>query len=372
MYSTHCCPRCSQPIALERVLSTVVVCQCGWTGSKSQFETRQKKPWGGKKLWMLLAVLALGYLGFQGQKWGRYFPEYAYYQVLSGLKMTTAAHEARMAFVCKKLDRHQCAAEAYTKALAKSPKSYSLAGTLGIELTQIKEFDRAIFTFQNFFSHQDGTDLHKQHYARALSAKEYIEDATEWYYQALQDNPKNFQAAQELIDHLYRHELHVEALSLIGHYNTLFPETRKDWGALATKVKKAYRDYNDQYNIKEIKIAGLNKYLHAPVRLPGSTETQLFLVDPGSEFLTLDLDQLKQWGVPYESLGTKTLQATNGREIKGTQVILSEFQVGPFLLKNVKGVACENCAFLLGKDILKRLNFKTQENKGIKYITLKQ
>ena len=262
--------------------------------------------------------------------------------------------------------------ELNTKALAKSPKSYNLAGALGVELVKIEKFDRAILTFQNFFSHEDGNDIHKQHFARALSHKEYTDDATEWYYKALQANAKNYDAAKELIDHLVKNELYVEALSVIGHYNTVFPKTQRDWAKLTDQVKEKYVKYSSQYDIKEIKIAGINKYLHAPVKMAGSNETQMFMVDPDSEFLTVDLKQINDFGIDFKNLGEKEVMATNGKYLKGTQIILSELQVGPFKLKNVKAMACENCAFLLGKDVMKQLNFKSQDNKGIKYITLRQ
>ena len=86
----------------------------------------------------------------------------------------------------------------------------------------------------------------------------------------------------------------------------------------------------------------------------------------------MDLQQIKDFGVQYKDLGQKEVMATNGRYLKGTEIVLSELNVGPFKLKNVKAIACDNCAFLLGKNVMKRLNFKAQDNKGIKYITLKQ
>lgn len=371
MYSNHTCPQCSQQIPMERMLGNVVVCTCGWTGDKSSFEP-QKKKLPIKKIMMLLVLGGLVFTGIEGKKWGKNFPERVYYKAISALKMTTAKDEARMAYVCKSLKKHKCAADTYTKALAKSPKSYNIAGALGVELVKIGEYDRAILTFQNFFSHQDGNDIHKQHFANALSQKEYTDDATEWYYKALQSNAKNFDAAKELVNHLVKSELHTEALSVIGHYNTVFPKTTKTWKKLIDETKAAYSAYNGQYDVKEIKIAGINKYLHAPVKFANSSETQMFMVDPESEFLTVDLKQIDELRVPYKDLGEKEVMATNGRFLKGTQIILPELKVGPFTLTNVKAMACENCAFLLGKSVMKRLNFKSQENKGIKYITLKQ
>ena len=371
MYSNHACPQCGSQIPMERMLGNVVVCSCGWSGDKSHFEP-QKKKLPIKKLMMVLVLGGLIFGGYEGKKWGKHFPERLYYKAITALKMSSAKDEARMAFVCKSLNRHKCAADAYTKALAKSPKSYNIAGALGVELTIIGENDRAILTFQNFFSHEDGDDVHKQHFARALSSKEYTDDATEWYYKALQANAKNFDAAKELIKHLQKNELHTEALSVIGHYNTLFPKTRKGWKKLITEVKDGYSAYANSYDIKEIKIAGINKYLHAPVKFANSSETQLFMVDPESEFLTVDLKQIDEMRVPYKDLGEKEVMATNGRYLKGTQIILPELKVGPFTLTNVKAMACTDCAFLLGKDVMKRLNFTSKENKGIKYITLKQ
>ncbi len=371
MYSNHTCPRCATQISLERMLGNVVVCSCGWSGDKSHFEPPKRKL-PIKKLFYGLMIAGLVYSGAEGRKWGKHFPEHVYYKTLSSLKMATAKDEARMATVCKELGKHKCAADAYTKALAKSPKSYNLAGALGIELSQIGEHDRAILTFQNFFSHEDGNDVHKQFFARSLSEKEYYTDATEWYYKALQANAKNFDAAKELIAHLVKTEQYVEALSVIGHYNLIFPKTIKGWAKLSDSVKKAYTDYTSKYAIEEIKIAGINKYLHAPVKFSGQSETQLFMVDPESEFLTVDLKQIQEMGLKYKDLGAKEVMATNGRYLKGNEIILPELKVGPFALKDVKAVACDNCAFLLGKDIMKRLNFKAQVNKGIHYITLKQ
>lgn len=371
MYSNHVCPRCSTPIAMERMLGQVVVCTCGWSGNKSHFEPPKRK-FHIKKILLVVAIIGLIQAGRDIQEWGKHYPERLWYNTISALKMTSAKDEARMATVCKKMQKHNCAAESYTKALAKSPRSYNLAGALGIELTQIGQYDRAILTFQNYFSHSDGEDIHKQHFAKALSEKGYIEDATEWYYKSLQQNSKNFLAAQALIQHLAKNELYTEALSVIGHYNTLYPKTRKKWAKLSSQLISTFNAYTDQYDIREMKISGINKYLHAPVRLASSQETLLFMVDPESEFLTVDRLKLEAHGIQYKNLGQKEVLATNGRYLKGTEVILPELKVGPFKLKNVKAIACDNCAFLLGKNVLKRLHFTRKKNKGINYITLKQ
>lgn len=371
MYGNHTCPRCATPISLDRMHGSVVVCSCGWSANRSFFEPK-KRGLPLKKMVLGLSIVTMGYLVYEGQSWGHHYPERLWYQALSTLKKTTAKDEARMATVCKDLKNHKCAAESYTKALQKAPKAYNLAGALGIELAQLGESERAILTFQNFFSHAEGDDEHMRYFAKALSEGNYIEDANEWYYKSLQANPKNFSAAKELIAHLNKNELFTEALSVIGHYNVLFPETQKSWAELSSETKAQFEAYTNKYDIQEMRIAGLNKYLHAPVRFANNPETHLFMVDPDSEFLSVDLKQLQAYGISYKELGQKEVTATNGRTIKGLEVLLPELSVGPFILKDVKAMACDNCAFLLGKDVMKRLNFKPQDSQGVRYITLKQ
>ncbi len=371
MYSSHTCPRCSSPISYERMLGQAVVCSCGWSGNKSFFDG-PKRNFHLKKIVTTLAIVASGSMFYDGQSWGKHYPERMYYKAKSALRMTNGHDEARMAKVCVEIKNNFCAAESFTKALAKSPKNYSLAGSLGIVLSEIGQHDRAVLTFQNFFSHDEGNDEHKRAFARSLSNQGYLTDATEWYYKALQQNAENFDAARELIEHLAKNELHTEALSVIGHYNTLFPKTIKGWHKLSSEVKEQYSAYTSKYAIKEIKISGLNKFLHAPVQFVGSGETQLFLVDPDSEFLTVDAQKLQELGAQYKTVGEKELTATSGRSVKGNEIIITELMVGPFKLENVKAVACDGCAFLLGKDVMKALNFKSEDSKGVRYITLKQ
>ena len=372
MHQNQTCPRCCQPFSVEKMLENVVVCSCGWNSSKAHFQIEKKKR-PVKKLVLVLFVLLIGYMVYDSRSWGHFYPERLWYKTLSKIKMTSAKDESRMAFVCKKLGKHSCAVQSYTIALNKSPKSYNLAGALGIELSITGQYDRAILTFQNYFAHSNGNYEHKRHYARALSNEDYTEDATEWYYKSLQNKPGNFSVARELIEHLVKNELYEEALGVIGHYNNRFPKTRKKWNQLISDIKQKYSSYNSTYSITEMKIMGFNKYLYAPVSLVKGGEITLFMVDPQSEYLTLDINALNEQNIGYKKIGKKKVRASNGQSIEGLKITLPEFVIGPFQLKNVKAFACEGCASLLGKRVMKRLNFKYQENnKGVQYITLKQ
>ena len=371
MLSNQTCPRCCQPISVEKMLENVIICSCGWSGSKSLFQPKRKK-WPVKKLMLTSLTALLAFMIYDSRGWGHFYLERIWYKTLSTLKMTTAKDEARMGYICKKLKKHSCAVQAYTTALNKSPKSYGIAGVLAIELVINKQYDQALLTFQNYFSHKDGTFEHKRYFARALSREDYVSDATEWYYKSLEQNPKSLETAVELIRHLAKNEIYEEALGVIGHYNRTFPKTIKKWKKLTHEVKRKYVSYNSKYNIREIKIMGFNKYLYAPVSLVSHGEVILFMVDPKSEFLTLDKRSLDLYKVQYKRLGTQKVTASNGSSVTAERVIIPNLNVGPFQLKNIKALACDNCANLLGKNLLKRLSFKTQDNnKGVRYITLK-
>ena len=135
MHSNNTCPRCCHPISMEKMLENVVICPCGVETVQNPISRPKKKKRPIKKFIFALFVALIGYMIYDAKTWGQFYPEKLWHQTLSTLKITTAKDEARMAFVCKKLGKHSCAVQAYTMALNKSPKSYNLAGALGIELS---------------------------------------------------------------------------------------------------------------------------------------------------------------------------------------------------------------------------------------------
>ena len=280
MYLNHTCPRCSTPIQPENFAGSLAVCHsCGWSGTTGDEKKNvlHKLKLNGKGGY-LVALLLLAVLVFDGKNWGKHYPERIWYRALSTLHMTSAKDEARMAFVCKNIENHKCAVDAYTKALKMSPKSHNLAGALGIELTKTEQFERAILTFQNFFSFDDGSAEHKRFYAVALAGGGYTDDATEWFYQALQQKSDDFTIAKALINHLVKSDNHVEALSIIGHYHTLYPKTQKTWAKLVESVKQKYEGYTGQYKMDQIRISGLSNIFMLLVTLPKVQRQSSFLL----------------------------------------------------------------------------------------------
>mgnify|MGYP000433393224 CR=1 FL=1 len=112
-----------------------------------------------------------------------------------------------------------------------------------IAQTETKQHDKAILTFQKYFSAADGTARHMSRFARSLAAKEYFADSKEWYYKALRINPTNLGLAEEMISMLRGATQFGEALSIIGHYNLSYPQTRKIWNKLALDVKSEFNGW---------------------------------------------------------------------------------------------------------------------------------
>ena len=368
--SMYTCPRCSAPLDYDRFFNSTIVCSCGWVGTRAYLEKNSRKSSLKKVFW----VLGLGFgafLAFQIHQWGTACPERLWYQTLKTLKMTSPQHEARMGYLCRTMGRHSCAVDAYTRAFSLSPKSIELAGSLAIELTEVGKWDLAVLTFQNFFSLNEGQFKHKKYYARALSQAGYVDDATVWFRKALRHQPNNLDVALELVKHLSQHHKYFEAFSVVGYYNLTSPKTQRLWSKTTHEIKEKYSNYKEEYEINEIKISSLNNSMYAPVQFEGRRIPQLFIVNPESDFLTLDLNFLNEQGIPYTSLGWKTVHSTGGQQIRGLRVSLPQLSVGPFTLKKVRGLACENCSFLLGKRIMKRLKFKSKKENGVRYVTLK-
>jgi|GEM_PF-2257602 len=371
MYSNHNCPQCSSPIPGDRLLGATVVCACGWSGNKNLLDQKPANP--NVKRGIYVVVLALiGFMVFDGYKWGENYPQKLMYSAFSTLKMTGPVDDARFAALCTKLGRHTQARDAWAQAFKKDPTNTKIAAGYGKALIKVKDYESAIMTFQNLFNRTEGTSENMHHYAMALSGGEYIDDANTWFYKSLRSNSSNFVAARDFILHLAKTKNFPEALSVLGHYNRVFPKTRKGWKNMAADLKSQYHAYNSEFKIEEMKISGFDQFLHAPVQFSESSETQVFLVDKESAYLTIDAKYLDSRGIKYDKKGSVSLGATSGKEVTGERIVLPELNVGPFVVKNVKAVACDNCAFLLGKDILKRLNFKEAVTDGIKYITLKQ
>ncbi len=56
----------------------------------------------------------------------------------------------------------------------------------------------------------------------------------------------------------------------------------------------------------------------------------------------------------------------------GDLVILEHIEIGKIKLKNIEAIICDKCPPLLGQNILKRLNLKTENKFGKNFLIISQ
>jgi len=384
---THC-PRCQSSFEANKVIGDSAICGCGWSGplstgkigkkkrafasANSQFPRKKRSA----KFFVNLGLVALSAaaFGYGAKTWGGYMIERGVYTVKGAVKLNSSSDEFRMAVICHQLQKQTCVEDSLGRAYRLDPQNVALTGEYAISLTDGGKYDQAILAFQKFFSQSEGTARHKYKFAEALGKKEYYNDSKEWYYKAIVEAPENLEIAESMMNMLSRSHQYGEAMSIIGHFNMVLPQTQKLWHTLTINLKNEFKEYQEKYQIKEMTISKLGNYFFAPGILGGAMDTQLFIVNPDAVYTTVDMNYLKMNGIKYESKGEITVQPTNGSQIKGTRVILPSLMFGAWQLKNVEAIACDNCAFMAGKSVLSQLSVQTSQvtNTKVNLLSMKE
>lgn len=302
-----------------------------------------------------LLLLGISSFGYGLHQWENHLLERGLYMSKSIFNLNSVNDEARMARICLKLDKLSCRYKSLTKAYKMQPQNETLTGEYAIALSDVKQHDKAIMVFQKYFTVAQGTVRHHVRFARSLAQQDYLIDSKDWYYKALKESPQNLALPVEFIKMLRSNQQYAEALSIIGHYNLSTPKTRKLWAKMKSILESDYKGFQQSYQEGETQVSKIGQYFFAPGTLDGALGTQLFIVKPESDFTSVDIDALNATGAEYKVIGNKTVSATNGQELKGQRVILSGLIFGGHHLKDVEAIACENCAFVAGKSVLKSL-----------------
>lgn len=122
---------------------------------------------------------------------------------------------------------------------------------------------------------------------------------------------------------------------------------------------------------------GSNLYIEGILKTTGKQYKGLFLFDTGSKFalsITKSFASSNQLYNELKKVGTRRGKGVNGKTIKSNTVILPEFEIGGFPLKNVPtdlelpaegdGLAYD----LLGNDVLKRFNVILDYDHSVVYL----
>lgn len=373
-YSNTTCQFCHTHISPEYVFANTAICpNCG---SSNQFNKKPTTFFGRNKKYLNWAVTLgfIAYIGITANEWGNHTILRLYYSAKNSVGLTSFSDEWQMALACHELNKTTCQEKSLNRAIRYQPENPRILGPLAVAQTKTGKHITALKNYQKYFSIESGDLETAHHYAKTLAYTQYTVDAKEQYYKILKTNEERFDIAEELINMLVKEENYVEALAVIGHYNIYQPKTRTQWANLSNDIKTKYDSYLSQYAVKEMQISGMKKYLFAPVTMPGAQKSEIFLVDQEADFLTVDLEFIKQNGVEFTEQGSIQLDSVGGKSIEGKKITFKNLKVGPFSLADVKAVACAECAFRLGREVVSKLNptSNTKDTLGTQYLTLKQ
>jgi len=317
----------------------------------------------------LNVVVALAYLVYDGMAWGSYYPKKMIHSVASTFHMTTPTQEAKFAAIAMKVGKKELAAKLLAKAYKKEPSNFAIGRFYAKTLVNTEKFESAALAYQRVIGEGQAKPDDYRWYGKAL-AGDNTEGAKEAFYQAIKLEPTNFAAAKDLMTYLMKEKNFVEALSVLGHYNTNYPKTIGSWEKFALKLKQDYVAFNSEFRLEEMRISGLTKFLFAPVQFSTDSQPTVFLVDNEADNSQVDLKFLQSRGIGFTEMGTVKLPTKNGNATEQKKIKISQMNVGPFVIKDFEAVACERCAFLLGKKVLRKMNYKEEVLEGIRFATL--
>lgn len=374
MSYNHTCPVCNSHISPEFIFANTAVCpHCG---TSSQFHKKEKSIFkkyskhGGKLVILGLALAT----AFVAKDWGSHAPMRLYYSAKNMVGLTNLSDEWHMSKACHELKNYVCEEKSLNRAVRYQPQNPKILGALALSQTKVGKHIQALKNYQKYLALEEGNLEIIHGYAKTLAYTQFTVDAKEQYYKILKTNEERYDIAEELIQMLVKEQNYVEALGVIGHYNIYQPKTRKLWSNLSSEIKAKYDAYLGQYAVNEMQISGMRKYLFAPVAMPGSQETEIFLVDQEADLLTVDLDFIKSHNIEYTELGATHVDSVGGKSVPAIKISFKNLKVGPFKLEDVKAVACSECAFRLGKEVVSKLNptSNTKDSLGTQYLTLKK
>jgi len=291
-----------------------------------------------------------------------------------GLFQELAPQQLReRALQCQGRGDFACADSLWTRYLALRPDDDRARATLGMVKNQrgddagaIREFERALAKGNG------GYDLFAYH-ARSLARVGRTAEAITWYYAALSAVPTLVDVRRELSRLLVGQGRHYEALAVLQaldaqrEANGQAPYFTADRIAIQEAIRTGGSEAAPQ---AALRLAALGGHFYAPVSLGGSRHAP-FMVDTGATLVSVSNKALNDSGVRYRVLDPDArMKTADGRSVPARLLLLERLQVGPYLLRDVKAVSCDNCAALLGVSAISRFDLKSAKEHGTEFLSL--
>jgi len=259
--------------------------------------------------------------------------------------------------------------------LRQNPDDTHLQANLAFALTaqdKRDKHDEAITIYGKLVSEGEGAYDLFANFAKSLNAVGREDEAITWNYRTLSVFPRLVDVRGDLAKLLVKNGRSYEALALLAS----FDNELEDRGAnpyfkaqrIAISATLPPPSETSTAVLKAVKIAGH----YYSIVLGDNDESLPFIIDTGATHTTMSRQALEtlRFAIPRNAQYV-TLQTAENREITGQQFTLPKLHVGPYILKNVKVVVCENCASLLGQTTLERFDLTTKNADGLEYLSMK-
>lgn len=315
---------------------------------------------------VLIALQVVGYLSVRGTlaDWAR------------GGAPASAQSLRDRALACQQRGDLACADEVWTRYLQLRPEDSQARATLAAVKNHRDDHAGAVREFERSFSEGHGGYDVFTYYARSLVRVGRQQDAITWYYRALAVVPNLVDVRRELSKLLVGQQRHYEALSVLQALDAHNEAAGRpaNFTAERISIEDAIRTAQGSSPAAGpatvMRIAAMGGHYFAPVTL-GSARPVPFMVDTGATLVSMSTRMLQDSGVQYRVLQEQAeVRVADGRKIQAKVVLLDGLQIGPQVLRNVRAVACQDCASLLGMSALNQFDLQSVKTDNVEMLSL--
>ncbi len=115
----------------------------------------------------------------------------------------------------------------------------------------------------------------------------------------------------------------------------------------------------------------INSQYVVSVRFPLLFDAVEYIIDTGASLTTIPLSLYKKGIANNKPTGKRVeIVGVGGNAGTGEIILLEYIEIGNIKLNNVEAVICEKCPALLGQNVLKRLNLRTENRDGKSFLII--
>jgi len=286
----------------------------------------------------------------------------------------TATEFRELAVRCAASRDLACAQDNWAEYLRLYPIDGRGLANLGMVMNMRDDHAQAIVQFQKAVDAGEGAYDLFAYYADSLAKLGRIDEAIDWYYRALSVAPMLVDVRGSLATLLVNRQRPHEALALLQAFDAAAEARGRPayFAGQRISIENTLRDTGTAAasGTPPLRLPIYAGHYYAPVAF-GSARPAPFMIDTGASRTTMSREILEKSKVNYRIVEPRVqLLTADGRKVQAQTVMLESLRVGPFELKDVHVVVCENCVSLLGQATLSRFNLQSSRVQGVEFLTM--